>query len=116
MEWTRERPESGHDVKKIIFYDETKVCSIIFADFTEKELCVENYAESAVKLAFGNNANPQWCDFVDFLTERCIPKERSGIREYLEALGVDEYSPLEIIKKTAGRMEEDAQWMTVEDL
>ena len=42
--------------------------------------------------------------FEDFLEERCVPRSRSGIREYLETIGVEEYNPLEIIKKTKGRM------------
>ena len=40
-----------------------------------------------------------------------MPRSRSGIREYLEAIGVEEYSPIEIIKKTSGRMAEDNQWL-----
>ena len=63
---------------------------------------------------FGNNFNPLWTDFEDFLRERCISKDRSGIREYLEAIGLDEYNPFEIIKKTKGRMAEDNQWIRVE--
>ena len=39
--------------------------------------------------------------------------ERAGIREYLEALGLVEYDPLEIIKRTQGRMAEDDQWIEV---
>ena len=37
------------------------------------------------------------------------------MREYLEALGMDEYNPLEIIKRTQGRMAEDDQWIEVID-
>ena len=53
---------------------------------------------------------------MDFLEERCIPKERDGIREYLEAIGLNEYDPLEIIKKTKGKMAEDDQWIETEEL
>ena len=68
------------------------------------------------KTAFGNNKLPTWEDFMNFLEERCIPKERSGIREYLEAIGVAEYNPLEIIKKTKGKMAEDKQWIEIEEI
>lgn len=48
-----------------------------------------------------------------FLEERCIPRQREGIREYLDALGLDEYDPWEIVKCTQGRMAEDQQWIEV---
>ena len=55
-------------------------------------------------------------DYEVFLAERCVPRARAGLREYLEAIGVSEYDPLAIIRKTAGRMAEDDQWLTVEEL
>ena len=45
-----------------------------------------------------------------------LRKKCSGIREYLETIGVDEYNPIEIIKKTQGRMAEDHQWIKMEDV
>ena len=38
-------------------------------------------------------------DYNSFLEDRCVPKSRMGIREYLFSIGLDEYSPIEIIKK-----------------
>ena len=46
--------------------------------------------------------------------ERCIPKQRSGIREYLETMGFSEYNTIDIIRKTHGRMAEDNQWIEME--
>lgn len=59
---------------------------------------------------------PSWLDFLNFLEERCIPRDRAGLREYLETIGVDEYDPIEIIQKTFGRMAEDGQWLEMEVL
>ena len=42
-----------------------------------------------------------------FLESRCVPRERDGLQYYLEELGLDEYDPLAIIRKTQGRMAED---------
>lgn len=106
----------GHDVRKISFYDGNTLCTAIYADFTDKTLKAQNYTDNLVKTAFGNNALPVWEDFMEFLKERCIPSQRSGIREYLEALGLDEFDPIEIIKKTSGRMAEDEQWLEMEVL
>ena len=77
---------------------------------------VENQAVPTIKTAFGNNPVPSWEDFQRFLAERCIPRQRAGLREYLEALGLDTYDPLAIIEKTGGHMAEDQQWLSMEVL
>jgi len=113
-EFTRQHRARGHEIRILRLYDKNILCSTIYADFTEKTLVVENQDVSPVKTAFGNNRLPIWEDFQQFLAERCIPRQRAGLREYLEALGLEEYDPMAIIEKTGGRMEEDAQWLTVE--
>jgi len=66
--------------------------------------------------AFGNNTLPTWEDFKLFLEDRCLPRQRAGLQEYLDAIGVGEHDPIEIISKTAGRMAEDNQWLEMEAL
>ena len=105
----------GHDVRILRFYDGEQLCSSIYADLTKQRIMVENQAVALVKTAFGNNVQPDWADFQGFLSERCIPRQRAGLREYLEALGLEEYVPLAIIEKTGGRMAEDQQWLTIEE-
>lgn len=106
----------GHSLMKLSFYDGGELCSTIVADFTDKTVSVKNTTGNIVKTAFGNNEVPTWEDFQNFLEERCVPRSRSGIREYLEAISVDEYNPLAIIKKTSGRMAEDNQWIQWEEI
>lgn len=106
----------GHDVRILRLYDGNILCSTIYADFTEQAVAAENQAVPLIKTAFGNRPLPTWADFQNFLAERCIPRQRAGLREYLEALGLDEYDPLAIIEKTGGRMAEDQQWLTIEVL
>ncbi len=106
----------GHELRTLRFYDRDALCSTIYADFTGQTVVVENQAVPTIKTAFGNNPLPTWEDFQSFLAERCIPHQRAGLREYLEALGLDEYDPLAIIEKTGGRMAEDQQWLTIEVL
>lgn len=97
------------------YYDGETLCTKIAANISERTLVAENYTADPISRAFGNNA-PTWEDLQSFLEDRCIPRTRGGLREYLEEIGVDTYAPLEIIQKTQGRMAEDNQWLKVEQL
>ena len=115
-EFISEKIKLNHTIEKISFFNNTTLCTVIYADFTDRTLRAKNFTDNIIKTAFGNNKSPKWEDFQNFLFERCIPKERAGIREYLEAIDVSEYNPIEIIKRTAGRMAEDAQWIRMETI
>lgn len=104
----------GHELLKISFYDGAALCTTIVADRTEQTLRIRNENVPVLKTAFGRNTAPNWNDLQHFLEERCIPRARAGLREYLESIGVGEYDPLAIIRKTEGRMAEDDQWMKIE--
>lgn len=103
-----------HNLYELLFFDGQILCTKIVANYTEKTICIENYIDDFIRTAFGNNSIPTWNDYEMFLEDRCIPRSRAGLREYLEAIGVDKYDPLEIIQKTEGRMSEDNQWLKVE--
>lgn len=104
------------EILLLSYYDDKTLCTKIAVDCCEKRICIENYVDNVLKTAFGNNQEPTWEDFQFFIEERCIPRSRAGLRDYLDEIGVEEYDPLEIIKKTAGRMAEDQQWILVEVL
>ena len=110
------RLAQGHDLMEIHYYNGDTLCTLIYADKTAQDICAENYTDILVKTAFGKNLLPTWADLESFLEERCIPRQRAGLREYLEALGLEEYDPLAIIQKTKGRMAEDDQWMEVREI
>ena len=103
----------GHTLLELRYYSGDVLCTRICADQTSREVYAENCTDQLVKTAFGTNALPTWEDFESFLEERCIPRERAGLREYLEALGLEEYDPLAIVRKTQGHMAEDDQWLEV---
>lgn len=115
-EFLSRKKSLGHKMLKFEFYDKETLCTQIYADYTDETLSVKNTTDNIVKTAFGKNETPTWDDFQNFLEERCVPKSRSGIREYLETIGVEEYEPLEIIKKTGGKMAEDNQWIKLEEI
>lgn len=115
-EFISAKREQGYALMKFSYFDGEELCTTIIADNTERVLCIENHTDRVIKTAFGNNAVPTWEDLQHFLEERCIPRARAGLREYLETIGVEEYDPIEIIKKTEGRMAEDEQWIRIEVL
>ena len=106
----------GHQIRKLSFFDAQILCSVIYADFTDQTLTVENFVKDPVKTAFGNRPCPSWEVLQAFLEERCIPKQRDGLRQYLQELRLDEYDPVAIIEKTEGRMAEDQQWLRIEEV
>lgn len=105
----------GHNVAVFDFYDGSALCTRIAADFTDKTVAAENTDCPLIKTAFGKKLFPDWDDFKAFLESRCVPRGRAGLREYLEAIGLDEYDPLEIVRITHGRMAEDDQWISMEE-
>ena len=115
-EFVEANRQAGHKLLLISCYSGSLLCARIAADETAQKIRVENLVSDFLKLPFGNNKNPAWEDYLHFLEDRCIPKTRAGLREYMETIGVDRYAPLEIIKKTQGRMAEDDIWLTVEEI
>jgi hypothetical protein len=112
--FAEKKKNAGHDLRLVNYYDGDKLCTKIYADFTDHTLKLENYIDKLEKTAFGANETPSWNDLMGFLEERCIPCGRAGLREYLESIGLDEYNPIEIIQRTSGRMAEDNQWLEIE--
>ena len=104
----------GHSLKKLNYYDGEKLCTTIYADFSDHTIAVENFEKDPVKTAFGTSIIPDWEDFMGFLEERCIARHRAGLKEYLHELKLDVYDPMTIIQKTEGRMAEDHQWLKIE--
>ena len=112
-QFRRKAQQQGHQVKEYRYYDETTLCTVILADFTAKQVCVENRVTSVLDTAFGVNKTPTWEDFLDFLADRCIPKTRCGLDYYLKEVGVPEYDPVQLVEKTQGRMAEDHKWLEI---
>ena len=116
---TMQEYKDTHNRNKLLqlqFYHGDSLCTTILADETAEKVLIENHTSDPLYTAFGVNNNPDWQDYQNFLEERCIPKSRAGLQEYLNAIGVDEYHPLEIIRKTKGRMAEDQSWLEVTEL
>lgn len=101
---------------KLLYYNDNELCTTIIADYAYKKIVFENHNNNPIYRAFGENETPNWSDYEHFLKERCVPQSRDGLKAYLNSLRLDEYDPLEIIKKTKGKMAEDNQYLEVEIL
>lgn len=105
--------DKRHDLLILHYYDDKTLCTKICADRTTRQLAIENMSVPLFSTAFGVNQTPNWEDLEIFLESRSIPRQRDGLQHYLAQLGLDRYEPLEIIRKTAGRMAEDACWIKI---
>lgn len=103
----------GHSLLVLYYYNNEELTTKITIDRTSKTLRIQNMSTEPLFTAFGVNENPNWEDLQSFLEERCIPKERDGLAYYLQALDLACYEPLEIIRKTQGRMAEDHSWIKI---
>ena len=83
------------------------ICSVIDVDDIKKRIKVKNFTNSTNLKAFGDNPNPTYDDYLSLLEERCVPKTRHLIGEYLKYIGVPFYDPFLIVMKTKGIMEGD---------
>lgn len=103
----------GHDLLILHYYNGNTLCTKICADRTARRLAIENMVGDPLSTAFGVNISPTWDDLQAFLEERCVPRQRDGLQYYLSELGMDRYDPLAIVRKTEGRMAEDACWIKI---
>lgn len=103
----------GHELLILHFYAGDKLCTKIWADQTAHCVAIENLVSDPLSTAFGVNQKPTWDDLQFFLEERCVPRQRDGLQHYLAELGLDHYDPLDIIRKTGGRMAEDNGWIRI---
>ena len=105
--------EKGHALLILHYYSGETLCTKICADKATHQLAIQNQVSDPLSTAFGVNKTPTWTDLELFLESRCVPRQRDGLPHYLAKLGLDKYDPLSIIRKTEGRMAEDACWLKI---
>lgn len=106
-------PEKKFPVRiSYMFRDE--LCTIIDVDESSRQIHILNYADYFMKRAFGNNENPTYEDYEEFLESRCFPRQRDKMKLALKELDLPFYDPALIVEKTEGRMAEDDFWIKIE--
>ena len=103
--------DNANYTMKIEFLNEDQCCSIILVDFMNERVEVTNLTDNLILRAFGVAEKPSWDDFMYFLEERCIPKERFQIKKILRDLELEQYDLIRILQKTEGRTKEDEMWL-----
>ena len=93
-----------------------KPMTIIYVDFLNKQIEIQNRTNDIYDRAFGKIENPDWHAFEIFLNDRVLPRTRLYIEKALEYLHIDHYDPFLIITKTRGKMEGDKFWMKIRKL
>ena len=91
-----------------------KVNAEVELDESCKKIKYQTYTDNIYLLPFGANMEPTIADLSRFLESRCFPKERRNCTQLLDDLGLDEYIPLDIVRKTHGRQLEDYCWIRFE--
>ena len=54
-DFLKEKKGKKHEIKVLTLFDNEKICTEIFADFTDKTLRYKNYTDNILKTAFGVN-------------------------------------------------------------
>lgn len=98
---------------RMIYMYQTHPCTVIDVDFLNQKIYIQNHTNDLLHRAFGPIEKPTWKDFEQFLTDRCFPETRGDQKRLLQALGLTDYDPLQIVEKTQGRTADDALWLKI---
>ena len=85
------------------------IASVRYA-YATKELRIENYGEHFMDKNILNGVSAVE-DLCDWFETRCFLRSRSDADFHLNALGLTEYSPYNIVRKTNGALFEDNYWI-----
>lgn len=101
------------------------ICSWVRANFTTGVVESRDYVDELILTVFGKQEH-NIDNLLLFFEERVFPSSRPDTYEMLEVMGLKEYNPLDICKKTHGKClgdelwirfkGEDLDWETVKDM
>lgn len=88
------------------------VVANVLIDFTKQKARVFQYTDDFLIKPFSKDSqNVSISDVLDFLEDRCFPRERVNCNEVLKELGLSFYKPLDIVRKTHGVQFDDFMWV-----
>lgn len=92
-----------------------ELCSTISV-YTDGSVEVNDFVDDLILKPFGNwGSKASLKDVEEFLESRCFPKSRFNCKQILKSGDIQFYNPLEICRKTEGRMSDDLFWLRFHD-
>ncbi|MFB5265251.1 hypothetical protein ACE41H_00405 [Paenibacillus enshidis] len=92
-----------------------KVIAKVTVNYTGKKVDVWQDKEvDPIFLPFPTKETITLSDVVDYFESRCFPRTRHHADKLLKTLGLSEYDPNEIVKKTHGVLYDDYVWLRFE--
>ena len=79
-------PNMTEDYPIRLYYKKDILCTTIDINEIHQKIKIKNYTFEYTDCAFGNNKQPQYVDYVDFLKSRCFPEQRDKMRLLLKVL------------------------------
>lgn len=79
----------------------------INVDYKTETVKIKNHTDDLLLRAFGINENPTFKDFEEFLEYRSIPQTRHRFKTEMRLRGIEDTSPLGIVRHYNGRMADD---------
>lgn len=107
-------PEKKYPLR-LYYMNAYKINTVIDVDILNRRVSFKNYTNNLLNRAFGASESVDYEEYERFLESRCFPRSRDKIKAELEHLGIRNYDPLAIIRKTNGRMAEDDCYIVIED-
>ena len=96
------------------YMERDRVTAYVEVDYATKTVTYQPLTKDIYALPFGVKTQPNIADVGRFFESRCFPKERRNCKQLLEDLELEEYIPLDIVRKTHGRQLEDYCWIRFE--
>ncbi len=76
-------------------------------DFVNNTVKIHNYTDNLNERAFGINENPTMQDFEEFCEYRSIPQTRHNFKAEMRLRGIEDTSPMGIMRFYNGRIDDD---------
>lgn len=110
------RKAQGNSIKELRYYSGSTLTTVIYADYSAKDVRIVNKLDNPAKTAFGENLSPTWSDYEKLLRSRCIDEYSPRLKDYLMSIGLKQYDPVAIIMKSKGRLMTDDKWLSITDI
>ena len=99
------------DTKIFFYYRDEKTAEVTLG---ESKVYIKRFVIHPAKQLFSSDEISRY-EYGKILESRCWDRNRENIDKYLNKLGLSEFDPYEIVKRTHGVMFQDYIWCRTED-